>query len=477
MASPAVLASALVLLALTGCSLMPAPVHPDVAIPGGWHYAPPSSGDQTGHQTGSESGNETVRETVGPQWWMQFGNLELDATVDDALSRNGDLAAAVARVRQAQASSRVAGAPLWPSLSGFADAGRQGGILVDDSQTAGSAFDLGLAASYELDFWGRNRALRDAAVARNEAAGFDRDTVRLTLSADVTNTWLQTVALRERAALARRNLQTAADILRLVESQYRAGAGTRLDVAQQRGLVATQRRQIAALDQQINDTDVQLATLTGSTVSRDTLSAASLDAVRLPSFSAGIPSALLTQRPDLARAEAQLKAADADIAAARAAMLPSLTLTGSVGVGGDRVRTLFDNSLYSVAAGLTAPIFAGGALAAGRDLAVAQREELLATYRQAIVAAFGDTERSLNAGAGADAQYAAQREALDEAQRAIGLAQSRYQAGAETLLVVLDAQRTAFDAEDETVQLRLARLQASVALARAVGGGWQAPGQ
>lgn len=445
--------------ALAACSLAPPPAHPDLAAPENWQYGPALPGS----------------EVVTPQWWSQFGNRELDQTVSEALARNYDLAAAVARVRQARATSRIAGAQRWPSVNGFADAGRQGGILVDDTQTEGNAFDLGLAASYELDFWGRNRALRDAAVSRFDASVFDRDTIRLTLTAEVVNTWLQGVALRERSALARRNLATAEGILQLVESQYRAGAATRLDLAQQRGIVAAQRRQLASLDQQINDTDVQLGTLTGATASHDTIATGSLDAVRLPSFSAGIPSVLLTQRPDLARCEAQLKAADADIAAARAAMLPSITLSGSAGVGSDRLSTLFDGSLYSIAAGLSAPIFNAGALAAARDRALAQREELLATYRQAIVSAFADAERSLNAIAGANAQYAAQTEALAEARRAIDLAQSRYRAGAETLLVVLDAQRTAFDAQDEAVQLRLARLQASVALARALGGGWQEP--
>jgi multidrug efflux system outer membrane protein len=154
-------------------------------------------------------------------------------------------------------------------------------------------------------------------------------------------------------------------------------------------------------------------------------------------------------------------------------MLPSITLTGFVGSGSDRISGLFDHSLYGIAAGLTAPIFNAGSLAAGRDLAIAQKEVLLAQYRQAIVAAFTDVERALNAVAGVDAQRAAQDDALAEARHAFALSESRYRAGSETLLVVLNAQQTVYAAEDDAVQIRLARLQAAVATFRALGGGWR----
>lgn len=155
-------------------------------------------------------------------------------------------------------------------------------------------------------------------------------------------------------------------------------------------------------------------------------------------------------------------------------MLPTVTLTASVGTGSDRIQRIFDNPLYSIAAGLTAPIFNAGALAAGRDLALAQQQELLAGYRQSIITAFADVERALNASAGVDAQTLAQDQELREARRTLQLAESRYRAGAgaETSLVVLDAQRTLYAAEDEHVQLHLARLQAAVTIYRSLGGGW-----
>jgi multidrug efflux system outer membrane protein len=448
----------LALLALCGCVTHP-PADRAVSVPATWRYAA-----DDGH-----------RASIRADWWAAFGSAELDRFEHDATAGNFDVAAAAARVEQARANARIAGAALFPSVSGFADASRQGGVTLGN-EVSGTNFDLGLIASYELDFWGRNRALRHAALADLDASAFDRDTVTLTVSADVATTWLDAVAARQRADLARRNLDTADDILHAVESRFRAGAATPLDLAQQRATAAAQRRAVETLRQQADDRLATLAVLLGVPVSGLTIATTSLDALDVPRIDAGVPSSVLVQRPDIARAEARLAAADANVAAARAAMLPSLTLTGTAGFGSDRLRTIFDNSLYSVAAALTAPIFDAGALAAGRDLAIARQEELLAGYRAAIVAAFGDVERALNAIRGTDAQIAAHDAERDDARRALELARSRYRAGAETLTTVLAAQQTLFAAEDEGVQLRLARLSDAVALYRALGGGWTRTG-
>jgi outer membrane protein, multidrug efflux system len=444
------------LLLLGGCLSNPAPPAADVAIAATYRYASPASSD----------------DAVTADWWRRFGSDELDRLVARASSNNNDVAAALARVKQARASAKIAGAARLPGINGFADASRQGGFMVNDELPSGSAFDLGLSASYEIDFWGKNRATSDAAIERLRASEFDRATVQVTLSADVANAWLQTVALRERESIAAGNLDTARKILRNVESQYRAGFVTALDAAQQRTLVAAQQRALASLHQQANDSEALVATLLGVPSSGFDISTRSLDAVRAPSVDAGVPSSLMTRRPDIAYREAQLAAAHADVAAARAAMFPTITLTASVGTGSDRVQRIFDNPLYTVAAGLTAPIFDAGALAAGRDLAKAQEEELLAAYRQSIITAFADVDRSLNASAGAHAQTLAQDDELRAARHTLELAQSRYRAGAETALTVLDAQRTLYAAEDERVQLHLARLQAAVSTYRALGGGW-----
>ncbi|MCB5190943.1 efflux transporter outer membrane subunit [Methylobacillus arboreus] len=449
-----------VMLLLNACSsLKPLQLNPD----DGLDRLP----EQWRHQA------DTSDDILEREWWQGFGSSELDALVQRAQAVNYDLAAAVARVEQAQKLAVVAGAPLLPEVSALVNAGRQRRLGASSDAQALSTYSAGLAASYEIDFWGKNRSAYQGALARIQASEFDRDSLRLTISASVANTWMEVTGLRARAEIARRNLENAEKVLALVESRYRSGAANPIELAQQQGLVATQRRILALLQQQQGNAEAILATLLSQPLADLQLGNNVLVDVQVPETSAGLPAALLTRRPDIARAEATLLAFQADIQVARAVMLPSITLNGGIYSNSEHLRSFLDNPLYSLAAGLAAPIFNAGRLAAQRDYAIARRQELLANYRQAIVAAFGDVEAALNRIAGLEQQAAAQTVAQENAERAFAFAQSRYQAGAETLLTLLDTQRTLFAAQDLSLQVRQQRLQASVDLYRALGGGWQ----
>ena len=413
-------------------------------------------------------------EAPDQDWWRGFASAELDALIQQALAGNHDLAAAAARLRQAEASARAAGAPLLPRLDGTLGASRAG-RLGGDAETVGTLYSGGLAASYEVDLWGRLAADHDAALAELAASRFDRDALRLTLTASVADAWLRQVALGERLRLAGLNLANAERVLATVEARQAAGAATPLELAQQRGLVAEQRRIREELRQQADDVRSLLAVLLGQGEPAEQARSA-LASLDVPALDGGLPSELLLRRPDLARAEARLSAADADLRAARAALLPRLNLSAGASGSANRLSRLFADPVYSLAAALTAPIFDGGALAAERDRSAARREELLADYRKSIVEAFADVQVALNAGAGVDAQWQAQQEVQAQAERALRLAEQRYRAGADDLLNLLDAQRTLYAAEDQSAQLRLARLQTGVALARALGGGWRYEG-
>jgi outer membrane protein, multidrug efflux system len=284
------------------------------------------------------------------------------------------------------------------------------------------------------------------------------------------------MALQERTTIGQRNLASAERLLALVETRARTGAATSLEVARQQGLVATQRRALASVRQQAEDARTALQVLLGQTQVPETTSNR-FATLSLPAIGAGLPSELLTRRPDIARVEAQLESADANVLSARAALLPSLNLDVGLSSGENTLRRVFESPVYALAAALTAPIFNAGRLAAGRDLAEARREELLANYRQTIVTAFGEVETALNATTRLDEQLTAQAEELAQAERALALAESRYRAGAETPIVLLDIQRTLYATQDAAVQLKLARLQAAVSLYRALGGGWSRPGK
>jgi multidrug efflux system outer membrane protein len=456
---------------LTACLILSAcgssPQRPDSGI------VPPAAW-QSPHNTSAE--RDALR------WWTRFASPQLDQLIEQAQVGSYDLAAAIARVRQARADTVIAGGSLLPEIQGTGNANRQKLLRgdgyrqldADSSNKAVDYFDVGLSASYEIDFWGGKRASRDSARFSLQASEFDRATVELTLLSSVANSYTQVLSLQEQSRIAELNLANAQNVLQLVQTRYNAGSATALELAQQKSLVAAQQRQLPTVQQQARDAQIVLAALLGRPVQDLPASHESFDQLQWPPISAGLPSELLTRRPDIARAEAQLAAAQANVTVARAAMLPKITLGASIGSGANQADDLLRSPFYNLTAGLIAPIFNNGRLGAERDKATARQEELLQTYRGAIINGFADVEKALNSIRGLDQQRQWQSEELNQAQTAFNIAQSRYQAGAEDLLTVLETQRTLYAAQDQNVQLRLSRMQASIALYKALGGGWQA---
>ena len=444
-------------LSITACQIQPVNDPVPVDVPAGWDQAA-----------------ENSEVWPAPDWWRNFGSAELNQLMIEAQTNNLDLAAAVARVLQAEAQARLAGVALLPTLDLGAEAARQGSFGGDDDVDASNSFDISLGASYEIDFWGKNRAILTSAQESLTASQFDRGTIALTLTSGVALTYLQVLSLRERIAIAALNLENAESVLKLVEARVKYGAASPLDLAQQRGVVARQQAAIPPLEQQERDARSALALLLGKPPQGFDVAATSLDEIALPQVIAGLPSELLIRRPDIRTSEAQLRAANADIAAARAAYFPSIGLTGSSGFASTTLAALFDGGLlYSLAVSVVQPIFDAGRREAEEDFAVARREELVQFYRSAIINAFADVETSLGTIKSTAEQQNWQTEQLRQAEIAFQLAERRYKEGAEDLLTVLDAQRTLYDAQDQELQIRFARLQSLVSLYRALGGGWE----
>ncbi|WP_095165598.1 efflux transporter outer membrane subunit [Pseudomonas sp. Irchel 3H3] len=422
----------------------------------------------------------TKPEKSRQQWWATFGSPELESLIAEAQLGSHDLAAAVARVRQAQATAVIAGGPLLPEVKAGLNANRQkllrgngySQLDADSSNQAVDYFDASLSASYEIDFWGARHAARDSALQGVRASEFDQATVELTLLSSVANSYSQSLSLAEQSRIAELNLGNAQSVLKLVQTRYDSGSATALELAQQKSLVAAQQRQLPLVQQQAAEARITLAALLGRPVQALPRSHLNFAQMSWPSIASGVPSDLLSRRPDIARAEAQLAAAQADVTVARAALLPSVTLSANIGSGADTFGDLLRSPFYNLTAGLVAPIFNNGRLSAERDRATARQQELLESYRGAIINGFADVEKALTNIRGLDEQRQWQGEELTQAQTAFDIAQSRYQAGAEDLLSVLETQRTLFAAQDLNVQLRLARLQASIGLYKALGGNW-----
>nr|WP_218166417.1 efflux transporter outer membrane subunit [Pseudomonas tolaasii] len=452
-------------LLLNACTGTPPASDSGIAPPAAWQYT-----------------ERDAAQVVNQRWWTQFGSPSLNRLIDQARRDSFDVAAAMARVRQAQASAVIAGAPLLPEVKFNLTASREkllrgtGNSDLDatESNKTVDSFGANFTASYELDFWGGRAAARDSALQTLRASEFDQATVELTLLSNVADRYAQTLAARQRQHIAELNLANARNVLNLVQTRYDAGSATALELAQQKSLVASQQRQLPLIQQLAEESLITLAALLGQPVQALDLGSEPFQALTWPGIGPGVPSQLLSRRPDLARAEAQLAAASADVTVARAAMLPTVTLGATLGSGSYKAAEVLHSPFYNLTSGLVAPIFNNGRLSAQRDQARARQDELLQTYRGAIINGFADVEKSLSSITRLDEQRQWQAEELQQARTAFQIAESRYQAGAEDLLTVLETQRTLYAAQDLDVQLRLARLQASIALYKALGGGWKA---
>ncbi|HEX5612714.1 MAG TPA: efflux transporter outer membrane subunit [Burkholderiales bacterium] len=407
-------------------------------------------------------------------WWRAFGSAELSALIDAALGASPDIEIAAERVRQAEAQVRIAGATLFPALNFSASTGRRetrphGGRWSGEDSSSGT-----LAASYELDLWGRNAADVRSAESSLRAARFDRETVRLTLIAGVASGYFQVLSLRGRLAIARENLVIAERVRKVVDARVRNGAASALDLARQQAAVLSLRASFSPLETEERQTLYALAILTGVPPEGFEAAGSSVNALAVPRVAPGLPADLLVRRPDLASAEAQLASANANVAAARAALLPGISLTGSAGLASPVLINFLNGPTAALALGasLLQPIFDGGRLRAQVDTAASRERELVESYRKAVLAALADVEGALASGGRTAEQEVLQAQVVGEARTALRLAEIRYREGADDLLTVLDAQRTLFQAEDQLAQIRLSRLQAAVGLFKALGGGW-----
>lgn len=442
--------------ALAGCAHEPTP---DVAMP------TPGAFDR-----------HVVGDWPSRDWYHQFGSAELDELVQLAVESNTDLGAARARIVQADARARQAGAALLPSVDANGTANYLAG---HSSQGSGHELDWSamLSASYEVDFWGKNRASAESARLEANAARAERDTIEITTLSGLANAYFQLLGLRERVAIAQANRDSAEKLLAAVQARFDAGATGAVELASQKSVLDSAQIALADLEQAESDALYAISTLLGRSPEGFAVRSTTLEGLNEPRVGAGLPSELLARRPDVSQAEKNLAAAHANLEVARAALLPTLSLTASGGVQNPALPATVltipgAGPSLALGANLVQPIFNHGRLAAERDAARARQNELVFNYRSAIVAALTDVENALSAQAHLAQSERFQSENLASSQRAFDGAKLRYEAGSGDYLTLLEAQRTFYAARDQWVQYRLARLKAAVGLCKALGGGW-----
>ena len=457
--------------ALTGCSLGPAYERPVVDVPPEFRATAATA----------------TAAWPAPEWWRNFRSPELDGLIERARTYNNDLVVAASRVIQADAQARVSGAPLLPSVSGNAnfDYQRSGTGSRSSSSLASAAggrryfdsrsYSVGLSVSYDLDFWGKNRAALEAAQATALANRFDQETVALTVVTSVATTYFQMLAAQDRLRVAQRNLADSQRILGAYRARLGAGTANALDVSQQEALVAGILANIPNLKNSIEQQRIALGILVGTPPERVNPAGGSLDDLPLPEVAPGVPSDLLLRRPDVAYAESLLVGQNANIRAARAAFFPDVTLTASGGLTSAALSMLTGPGtlVAQLAAGLTQPIFDNGLRRGQLEVAKGRYAELAANYGKAILQSFTDVEQSLTALRYATEQEALEREAVRVAQRSSAIASAQLQAGTIDIITSLNTQSTLFNDLDLLTQIRLARFQALVNLYKALGGGFQ----
>ena len=411
-----------------------------------------------------------------PHWWKTFADAQLDALIERALAHNTSLQAAAARLDQARALLRNANAARLPQLGLAAASGRQGGGFYRSQGAAGTLHQLRLDASYEVDVMGRLAKVSQASRLDAQAAEALLASTRLLVQADVAQTYFALRALDAERALMRETVAAYKDTLRLTERRHAAGDVAELDVARLRTEVAATESDALVLDRRRQALETALAVLVGELPGQLSLAEDRWSEV-LPAVPAGLPSSMLARRPDIAAAQAGYQAAQLRIGVAQTAWFPNLSLTGSAGGASPELADLFKSSagLWGVNLLLNLPIFDGGKREAGVQNAAAQADEAAARYREQVLLAFKDVEDQLSSLALLDQQSRKQAEAVTAAQRALTLSDSRYRNGMIGQLELLDARRSELGNRRQALQVRAAQYQATVALIKALGGGWQLP--
>ena len=446
---------------LSGCSMIPRYERPAAPVAEQWPQGLAAAADVGG--------------TAADIAWQDFvGDARLRELIALSLQNNRDLRVAVLAIEQARAQYQIRRADQLPGVNAAVTGNRQPAL--DGSGGISSAYTAGLAlASWEIDFFGRIASLKEAALAQFFGTQEARNAVQTSLVAAVTNTWLSLQTNTELLELTQRTLATRDDSLRLNRLRFDQGVTSALDLRQAESLTAAAQATLAQ-QQRLRALDINALTLlVGQPLPEaGPVIPGAQPALALPDVPAGMPSDLLTRRPDIRQAEQQLRASNANIGAARAAFFPRISLTASAGTASGALSGLFKSGSWgwTLAPQAVLPIFDAGRNQAGLDSAQVERSVAVAQYEKAIQVAFREVADALAGRATLGEQVRAQQAQADAEADRFRLADLRYRNGVSSYLDVLDAQRALFATQQALAQTQLAQRQNQVLLYKALGGGW-----
>jgi len=413
--------------------------------------------------------------TVEARWWQGFGDSELNRYVDAALIRNANVQIAATRVAAARAQLVAAEAALRPVLNAGMAPGATHSLAASGIATTRSAQPQ-LQAAWEADLWGRLADRESAAAWQLQASQAERDGVHLSIAAATAQAYIDLLARQAQLAQTRKTAELRRQALLLAQAQQQGGYISQLQLGQAEAEYEAVHQQIPALLLAISLQRNALQLLAGelpAAQAEDEAQARAFDALVLPPVPGVLPSELLERRPDLAAAAAQLAAADANLSASRAAYLPSVQLSASLGGLYTNALNYDPIKVWSLGASVLAPLFDGGRLDAQYDAATAQRDQAAYAYRSAVLTAFGEVENAFAGTLRWQEQLDGARRRRAVLARTAGYAQDRYQAGYSPYIEQLDAERNLYQTEIDVISLRQSQFQNLIALYKALGGGWQ----
>jgi multidrug efflux system outer membrane protein len=468
-----------VVLSVAGCSLAPEFKQPAVEVPVRFKELPPQ-------EQGAWKPAQPSEDLPRGQWWSVFNDPVLDRLEEDATAANQNLQAAAARVAQARALVGVAKADRIPQVNaGFGPSrvqptGVSLGLPPGADVNPYTAWRALLTVSYEVDLFGRVSDTVNATRSDYESDVATFRSVTLALQADVAQTYFALRAVDDELRILWETVQWREESVRLLQRRFDLGDISELDLARAKTEAANARTEATGLERRRGELEHALAVLVGKPPEALAIEVAPL-ANELPAIPAGLPSELLERRPDIAAATRQMAAANSRIGVAKSAFFPALKLTAIGGYESADLADLFNWSSRTWLLGpligtiLTAPLIDGGRNRANLERTEAALQESIAVYRQQVLVAFAEVEDNLIALRTLDGQAQSTRDALASSARASRIAQVRYKAGATSYLDVIEAERTLLTVQRLDTQIRGSRANATVALIRALGGGWDAP--
>ena len=467
--SKSLLSLAIAAFVLGGCSLIPEYQQPETPVAGQYPQGPAYTPAEAASQAAAEQG-----------WKQFFHDPALQQLIQVALENNRDLRVAALNIDAYAAQYRISRADLFPAVSANGSGSRQR-LPADASQTGESSISssysatLGVSA-YELDLFGRVRSLNEQALQTYFASEEARRSTQISLVANVANAYLTWQADKELLKVTQDTLATFEESYRLTARSNEVGVASALDLSQSRTSVENAKVQLAKYTRQVAQDENGLTLLLGTGVPSNLTAARPLADDLLSEVPAGLPSDLLQRRPDILAAEHNLKAANANIGAARAAFFPSISLTANAGTLSPDLSGLFKggSGTWLFQPQINLPIFNAGALSASLDYSKIQKDITVAQYEKSIQTAFQEVSDGLAARQTFNQQLQAQRDLVDANQTYYRLAERRYRIGVDSNLTFLDAQRQLFSSQQSLITDRLSQLVSEVNLYKALGGGWNA---